>query len=266
MSKKSVQADLTSRGRIGDLGLEQKVAAMRAGGRILGELLKDLKDYVQPGMTGKEIDAWVRNEIVRRGAKVAYDYLEDPFPGAICVSVNDTLVHGVPSDEPLEEGDKVSFDLDILYDGYYTDSAFTMLVGGKGSPAVKQMIKTTEQAMWAGIDQVRPGARIGDISYAIEKVLRKGKLGVIENYIGHGIGKEMHMPPEVPNYGIRGHGYALQVGDTICIEPMSCLGKPGNYVDETNWSVKMKDGSIGCHCEHTVLVTDEGCEVLTEWQ
>ena len=245
--------------------LEQKITAMRKGGKILGEVLRDLKAYVKPGMTGLEIDAWVRAEIEKRGAKVAYDYLDEPFPGAICISVNDALVHGAPTDEPLEEGDKVSFDLDVLYDGYYTDSAFTMLVGGKGSPAVKQMIKTTEEALWAGINVVRAGARIGDIGYAVEKVLRKGKLGVIENYIGHGIGKEMHAFPEVPNYGMRGHGYILKAGDTICIEPMSCLGKPANYVDkDSNWTVRMKDGSIGCHCEHTILVTEDGCEVLLE--
>lgn len=243
--------------------MEQKISAMRVGGKILGNLLRDLKAYVQPGMTGKEIDAWVRREIVARGAEVAYDFLEEKFPGAICISVNDTLVHGAPNDEVLEAGDKVSFDLDIRYKGYYVDSAFTMLVGGTGSPAIKEMIKTTERAMWAGIDVVFPGATTGDIGYAVEKVLRKGKLGVIENYIGHGIGLEMHMPPEVPNYGLRGHGYRLKVGDTICIEPMSSLGKPTNYVDETNWSVKMKDGSIGCHCEHTVLVTEDGSEVLT---
>lgn len=244
--------------------LTEKIAAMREGGKILGNLLKDLKAYVQPGMTGKEVDAWVRQEIVARGAEVAYDDPELHFPGAICISINDELVHGAPTDEVLEEGDKVSFDLDILYKGYYTDSAFTMIVGKKGSPAVKQMIATTERAMWAGIDVVRAGAKIGDIGYAVEKVLRQGKLGVIENYIGHGIGKEMHMAPDVPNYGVRGHGYTLKAGDTICIEPMSCLGKPANYVDkESNWTVRMKDGSIGCHCEHTILVTEDGCEVLT---
>jgi len=245
--------------------LEEKISAMRAGGKILGQLLLDLKEHVQPGMTGKEVDAWVRSEIVKRGAKVAYDYLEETFPGAICISVNDELVHGAPNDYVFEEGDKVSFDLDILYQGYYTDSAFTMIVGKKGSPAVKQMIATTERAMWAGIDVVKAGVKTGDIGYAVEKVLRAGKLGVIENYVGHGIGKEMHMRPDIPNYGTRGHGYTLKVGDTICIEPMSCLGKPGNYVDkDSNWTVKMKDGSIGCHCEHTVLVLEDGCEVLTQ--
>ena len=116
--------------------LERKIKAMRTGGQILGGVLRDLKAYVQPGMTGKEVDAWVRTEIEKRGAKVAYDYLEEDFPGAICISVNDELVHGAPTDYVFEEGDKVSFDLDILYGGYYTDSAFTMLVGGKGSPAI----------------------------------------------------------------------------------------------------------------------------------
>lgn len=241
-----------------------KIQAMREGGQILGHLLADLKEYVKPGMTGKEIDAWVRAEIVKRGAEVAYDMLEEEFPGAICISVNDQLVHGAPTDDVLEEGDKVSFDLDIYYKGYFTDSAFTMLVGGKGSPAVKKMISVTESSLWEGIEQVKPGAHIGDIGYAVEKVLRAGKLGVTENYVGHGIGKEMHMFPEVPNYGRRGTGYILKAGDTICIEPMSCLGKPANYVDKSdNWSVKMKDGSIGCHFEHTILVTEDGYEVLT---
>ena len=244
--------------------LETKITAMRAGGKIWGGVLRELKAYVKPGMTGKEVAAWGRKTIEERGAKVAYDYLEEPFPGAICISVNDELVHGAPTDYEFEEGDKVSFDLDVLYEGYYTDSAFTMIVGDKGSPAVKQMIKTTERAMWAGIDVVKAGAKTGDIGYAVEKVLRAGKLGVIENYVGHGIGKEMHMRPDIPNYSSRGHGYTLKVGDTICIEPMSCLGKPANYVDKSsNWTVRMKDGSIGCHCEHTVLVTEGGCEVLT---
>ncbi len=244
--------------------IEEKIAAMREGGKILGNLLRDLREYVQPGMTGKEVDAWVRAEIERRGAKVAYDYLEEKFPGAICISVNDAIVHGAPNDEPFEVGDKVSFDLDILYKGYYTDAGFTMLIGGKGSPAVKQMIKTTEAALSAGINEVRPGARIGDIGYAVEKVLRKGKLGVLENYVGHAIGRTMHEDPMVPNYGVRGHGYKLKAGDTICIEPMASLGKPANYVDpEDGWTVRLKDGSIGCYCEHTVLVTEDGAEVLT---
>ena len=176
--------------------VDQKIAAMRECGKIHAQLFRDLREYVQPGMTGKQIDAWVRTEIEKRGCKVAYDMLDYPFPGAICISVNDELVHGAPSDEPLEVGDKVSFDLDLYYKGYFTDSAFTMLVGGKGNPAVKKMIDVTESSMWEGIEQVRPGAHIGDIGHAVEQVLRKGHLGVIENYIGHGIGKSMHEAPK----------------------------------------------------------------------
>ncbi len=244
--------------------VDQKIAIMREFGKIHGKLMNVLKAYVKQGKNGKEIDAWVRSEITKRGASVAYDMLDEEFPGAICISVNDELVHGAPTDEPLLKGDKVSFDLDIYYKGYFTDSAFTMLVGDTGSPAIKKMIQVTESSMWEGIEQVKPGAHIGDIGHAVEKVLRKAHLGVIENYIGHGIGKSMHEAPEVPNYGKKGHGYQLVEGDTICIEPMSCLGKPANYVDkDDNWTVKMKDGSIGCHCEHTVLVTKDGYEVLT---
>ncbi len=245
---------------------EKKINAMRKGGKILGNILRDLKEYVKPGMSEREVDEWVRDEIVKRGAGVAYDMLpkEEEFPGAICISVNDELVHGAPSDYVFEDGDKVSFDLDVFFDGYFTDSAFTMIVGNGGSSAVKKMISVTESAMWEGIEQVKEGAKIGDISAAVEKVLRAGKLGVIENYVGHGIGKSMHEEPLVPNYGKKGRGYKMKAGDTICIEPMSCLGKPKNYVDKENgWTVKMKDGSIGCHFEHTVLVLPDGYEVLT---
>ena len=258
-NKKIINIDTATRAEV-----DEKISAMREGGKILGNLLRDLKNYVKPGMTGKEVDAWVRQEIIRRGAGVAYDMLDEEFPGAICISINDELVHGAPKDEPLEAGDKVSFDLDIYYKGYFTDSAFTMVVGDKASPAVKKMMSVTESSMWEGIDEVKPGAAIGTISHAVEQVLRKGHLGVIENYVGHGIGKEMHEFPEVPNYGKKGHGYKLVEGGTICIEPMSCLGKPANYTDkDDNWSVKMKDGSIGCHFEHTILVTKDGYEVLT---
>lgn len=245
---------------------KQKISAMREGGRILGNLLADLKKCVKPGMSELEIDAWVREEIIKRGAGVAYDMLPkgEEFPGAICISVNDELVHGAPTSYVLEDGDKVSFDLDVFYKGYFTDAAFTMIVGERGSPAVRKMISVTESAMWEGIEQVKPGAYIGDIGAAVEKVLKAGKLGVIENYVGHGIGKSMHEDPEVPNYGKKGHGYKLKTGDVICIEPMSCLGKPKNYIDKASgWTVKMRDGSVACHCEHTVLVTETGYEVLT---
>lgn len=243
-----------------------KIVAMREGGKILGNLLKDLQAYVQPGMTELEIDAWVREQIVARGAEVAYDMLDDEFPGAICISVNEELVHGAPSEYELQTGDIVSFDLDIFYKGYFTDSAFTMIVGGDkaGSAAERQMLKTTYDSLMAGIKEVKAGVDLGTVGHTVEKVLEKGKLGVIKNYIGHGIGQTMHEAPEVPNYGKPGKGYVLQAGDTICIEPMSSLGKPANHVDrEDGWTVILNDGLPGCHFEHTILVTEKGYEILT---
>ena len=252
----------------GDIKIDEaKIAAMREGGKIMGQLMHDLKAYVQAGMTEKQVDAWVRAEIVRRGAEVAYDNLEVKFPGAICISTNDQIVHGAPSDYEFVNGDVVSFDLDIFFKGYYTDSAFTMIVGGEkyANGAVRQLLKTTEASFWAGANMVRAGVRLGDVGHAVEKVLRKGKLGVIMNYIGHGIGKTMHEDPEVPNYGIPGHGYVLKAGDTICIEPMASMGKATNFVGDDGWTVYLSDGSLGAHYEHTILVLEDGCEVLTKW-
>ena len=245
---------------------QKKIDAMRAGGKIMAKIFAELKEYTQPGMTGKEIDAWVAKKIKDYGCGIAYYEPEVNFPGSICISVNDELIHGIPKDYELDIGDKVSYDLVIKYNGYYVDSAFTMIVGGKPTAAQKHLLSFTESALYEGIERVKPGAKLGDIGYAVEKQLEKGKLGVIRNYVGHGIGASMHMPPEVPNYGKRGHGYELQVGDTICIEPMSSLGKPDNIVVEGDdgWTVCLKDGSLGCHFEHTILVTEDGYEILTQ--
>lgn len=243
---------------------QKKIEAMRAGGKIMAQIFKELREYVQPGMTGKEVDKWVENKILSFGAGVAYYEPEVNFPGSICISVNNELIHGTPKDIPFEEGDKVSFDLVIKYQGYYVDSAFTMILG-KPTAAQRHLLSYTESALYEGIEQVKPGAKLGDIGFAVEKTLKKGKLGVIRDYVGHGIGKKMHMPPEVPNFGRKGTGIVLQPGDTICIEPMSSLGKPDTVVieDDDGWTVCLKDGSIGCHCEHTVLVTEDGYEILT---
>ena len=244
---------------------QKKIEAMRAGGKIMARIFAELKEYTQPGMTGKEIDAWVANKIREYGCGIAYYEPEVDFPGSICISVNDELIHGTPKDIPLEEGDKVSYDLVIKYQGYYVDSAFTMVLG-KPTAAQRHLLSFTESSLYEGIAQVKPGAKLGDIGFAVEKVIEKGKLGVIKNYVGHGIGEKMHMPPEVPNYGKKGHGYELQVGDTICIEPMSSLGKPDTVVveDDDGWTVCLKDGSLGCHFEHTILVTEDGYEILTQ--
>ena len=244
---------------------QKKIEAMRAGGKIMAQIFQELREYTQPGMTGKEVDKWVERKILSYGAGIAYYEPEVNFPGSICISVNNELIHGTPKDIPFEEGDKISYDLVIKYQGYYVDSAFTMILG-KPTAAQKHLLSFTESALYEGIEQVRPGAKLGDIGFAVEKTLKKGKLGVIRDYVGHGIGEKMHMPPEVPNYGKKGQGLILRPGDTICIEPMSSLGKPDTIVveDDDGWTVCLKDGSIGCHCEHTVLVTEDGYEIITQ--
>lgn len=244
----------------------EQIQAMRDGGRILAGILADLKQYVQPGMTGLEIDAWVAEEIVKRGAVATYRVPEEgvDYPASICISVNDNLVHGLPNDTPLQKGDVAKFDLVITYNGMRTDSAFTMVVGEEPTGAKKTLIAQTEKALYAGIAQVRAGARVGDISEAVERSLTKAKLGVIRDLVGHGVGEKMHMPPEVPNFGRRGTGPVLTAGDTIAIEPMASLGRPEIKLSDDGWSIAMRDGSLAAHFEHTVLVTEKGCEILTK--
>jgi methionyl aminopeptidase len=236
---------------------------MREGGAILARILKELREYTKPGLNELEINDLVAEKIKKYGAKASYLEEEVKFPGVVCISVNQELVHSPPVDYVLEEGDKVSYDLTIKYKGMHTDSAFTMIVGRELKGAEKQLLTVTEKSLYAGVEAVKPGARIGDISAAVEAVLSTGRLGIVREYVGHGIGVRMHMLPNVPNYGTRGTGEMLKVGDTICIEPMASLGKEKTFVDDDGWTVSMKDGSLCAHFEHTVLVTDDGYEILT---
>ncbi len=243
----------------------EQLDAMREGGKILAGIFADLRSYVQPGMTKREIDAWVGGQIVARGAIATYRTPEVGFDGNICISVNDEIVHGLPNDMVIERGDIASFDLVITYKGMKTDSAFTMMVGEAPSGAVKHLINLTEQSLYAGIDAIRGATRVGDIGAAVEKTLRKGGLGVIRDLVGHGVGLQMHMPPEVPNYGSKGSGPLLQPGDTIAIEPMATLGGEKILTDSdgSGWTIATRDGSLSAHFEHTVLVTEDGVEILT---
>ena len=244
----------------------EQIQAMRGGGKILATILRDLKQYVQPGMTGKEIDSWVANEIIRHGATATYREPVPDFPGVICISVNDAIVHGVPTEYVFEKGDIVGFDLVITYKNMKTDSAFTMVVGEQPTGAIKHLINVTERSLYAGIDAIKgTGTYTGDIGAAVEKVLSDGKLGVIRDLVGHGVGLEMHMPPDVPNYGRKGTGILLQPGDTIAIEPMATLGGEKVITDpDDNWTILTRDCSLAAHFEHTVLITEDGVEVLTQ--
>ncbi len=242
----------------------EQIEVMRQGGRILATILSDLKNYVAPGMTGISVDAWVGEQIVKHGAKPTYKDKSVNFPGNICISVNDQIVHSIPNDLPFEVGDLIGFDLTITYRDMKVDSAFTMLLGEEPRGAKKLLLAQTERALYAGIEAVKAGARVGDISSAIEKVLSKSRLGIIRDLIGHGVGQEMHMPPDIPNYGRSGTGPVLSVGDALAIEPMATLGGSRIKVQPNGWDVVTADGSLAAHFEHTVLVLDDGYEILTQ--
>ena len=242
---------------------EQQINNMRTAGKILAEIFVELRKKVVPGVNELEIDKWVEKEILKRGAVVTYKTPEVNFPGAICISVNDAIVHGVPKDYKFERGDVVGFDLDVTYNGMTVDAAFTMVVGEEPTGAKKHLLAMTEKAMWAGINAAGP-VRIGNISAVIQKELEKGKLGIVRELVGHGVGEKAHMKPDVPNYGSKGTGELLSVGDTISIEPMATLGGDAIKLDDDGWTYRTKDGSLAAHFEHTVLITEDGCEVLTQ--
>lgn len=242
---------------------EAEIQAMREGGKILAQIFEGLKQQVKPGVSEKELDAWVDAEIKARGATATYKTDEVKFPAAICISTNEQIVHSIPTDYVLQEGDVVGFDLVITYKGMKTDSAFTMIVGGKANGVKKHLVQATEQSLYAGIDAIKGPVRTGDIGAAIEQVLKGAKLGIIRELVGHGIGHEMHQKPDIPNYGRKGSGQLLSPGDTIAIEPMATLGGEKIVVDEDGWTINTWDGSLAAHFEHTVLITEDGAEILT---
>lgn len=241
----------------------EQLDAMRAGGRILAGIFADLRNQVRAGTTGLELDVWVAREIEARGATATYRTSEVNFPNSICISVNDEIVHGIPNDIPLEKGDVISFDLVITYRGMKTDSAFTMVVDDEPRGAVKHLIANTERSLYAAIDSIKGPVHTGDIGAAVEEVLSRAKLGVIRELVGHGVGIEMHMPPELPNYGRRGRGVLLNPGETVAIEPMATLGGERIKTLDDGWTISTRDGSLAAHFEHTILITETGAEILT---
>lgn len=242
----------------------EQLDAMRAGGKILAQIFDDLRSFVRPGLSEKDIDSFVAGKIREYGATATYQTDEVNFPGVICISVNDEIVHGVPTDYVLQTGDIASFDLVITYQGMKTDSAFTMVVGEQPKGAVKHLLKGTERSLYAGIDAIKGPVYTGDIAAAVEKVLHDARLGIIRELVGHGVGLKMHMPPDVPNFGRKGSGVLLKPGDTIAIEPMATLGGEAITTLDDGWTISTRDGSLSAHFEHTVLVTEDGAEILTQ--
>jgi methionyl aminopeptidase len=237
--------------------------AMRQGGKIMAQLFAELRERVKPGVTEKEIDAWVTEQIAARGAIATYRTDEVKFPASICISTNDKIVHSIPTDRAFEDGDVVGFDLVITYKGMKVDAAFTMIVGNDGDPNKKRLVDMTERSLYAGIDAIKGPVKTGDIGAAVEKVLKSANLGIVRELVGHGIGHKMHQEPDIPNYGHAGTGVQLVPGDTVAIEPMAMLGQEQIYLDGDRWTIRTRDNSIAAHFEHTILITEHGAEILT---
>lgn len=242
-----------------------EIEAMRQCGHLLADIFANLRKQVQAGVSEKRLDAWVEQEIKARGAEATYKTAEVNFPGVICISTNDQIVHSVPSDYVLQSGDVVSFDMVIGYKGMKTDSAFTMVVGEEPTGDKKRLIDFTERSLYTGIDAVHGPVRVGDIGAAVQSVLEAGRLGIVRELVGHGIGHKMHSPPDVPNYGLAGSGELLMPGETIAIEPMATLGSAVIDAEHADgWTISTADKSLAAHFEHTILITETGAEILTQ--
>jgi methionyl aminopeptidase len=240
-----------------------EIDAMRQSGHILGTVLEKIRREVRAGMTPKDISALAGAETERLGGKPAFKGFEG-YPDIICISNNNEVQHSIPSSTPFKNGDIVNFDYGVLYNGMITDAGITVCVGGQPDKAGARLLKATEEALYAGLDVVREGARVGDISAAIEKVLRSYDLGIVRELVGHGVGHELHEAPEIPNYGRAGTGPTLKAGMTIAIEPITTLGSHKIFQAHDGWTLLTVDGSRSAQFEHTVLVTKDGYEILTE--
>lgn len=241
----------------------EQIQAMREGGKLIAQIFDDIRAYVREGISEIEVNDFVAKKITAYGAEATYMTSEVNFPGVICISTNEEIVHGVPTDYRFRKGDVVGFDLVIAYKQMKTDAAFTMVVDEQPTGVVKHLLNTTERSLYAGIDAIKGPVRVGDISAAIEKVLRDGKLGIVRELVGHGVGLRMHMPPDIPNYGSRGAGELLNPGETIAIEPMATLGGEKIVELDDGWTFATRDGSLAAHFEHTVLITETGAEIIT---
>ena len=243
----------------------EEIENMRISGSILAAVLQIISKEVKAGMTGKDVSEIAKRELKARDAKASFlGY--GGYPDVICISTNEEIVHGIPKDTPFKEGDLVSFDFGVNYKGMITDSAFSMFIGAAPSKDAERLLKATEQSMYAGIDVLKNGVRVGDIASAIERVLNREKLGIVRELVGHGVGHEVHEDPNIPNYGVAGTGPKLSAGMTIAIEPMATLGTHQISVDDDGWTIRSRDGSLAAHFEHTILITEDGYEILTSWQ
>jgi methionyl aminopeptidase len=244
-----------------------EIEAMREASRHVAEILLELREMVEPGLTTAELDQHARSCIEARGLTSSfldYDPADlPPYPAVVCVSVNEEIVHGIPGNRALESGDIVSIDFGAQLAGVHGDSAFTTGVG-ESSPEAERLIETTHEALYRGIEQMVPGQRLSDIGHAVQERAEAGGYAVVRQFAGHGIGHEMHELPQVPNYGRKGRGPRLKPGMVLAIEPMVNAGTHRVRMLEDEWTAVTADGALSAHFEHTVLATEDGPEVLTK--
>lgn len=235
---------------------------MAVASACVAAIHRAVKEAAQPGVSLLELEDISRQILAERGCQSSFLGYHGTYPATLCLSPNDVIVHGIPTDYKLKEGDILSVDAGAIYEGFHGDAAITFAIG-EVPPEVQRLIDATEEGMWAGIRAVRHGARLGDIGAAISEVGKRYGYGVVEEYLGHGIGRQMHEEPQVPNIGVRGTGMRLRTGMALCIEPMFNMGSRHTKVDPDGWTVRTADGSLSAHWEHTVAITKEGVMVFT---
>ena len=240
----------------------REIALLKEAGRIVALVHQELKKSIVSGITTKEIDKLSEKIIRQYGATPSFKGYQG-FPGAVCVSINDMVIHGIPGHQKLKNGDIVSVDVGACYQGYHGDSAWTYAVG-EVSDEAKRLMKVTEEALYEGLKQAKPGNHVGDISAAIENYVRKNGYTSPEDYTGHGVGTSIHEDPMVPNYGKYGHEPLLKPGMVIAVEPMVHAGKKEVKVLKDGWGVVTADHSLAAHYEHTIVITEDGYEILTK--
>jgi methionyl aminopeptidase len=243
----------------------REIAIMRQTNRIVAEILAELKAKVAPGITTLELDALSEELTYKKNAKPAfkgYAVAGRVYPYTLCASVNEVVVHGMPSDRVLEEGDIVGLDFGVIHEGFYGDSAVTVAVG-KVSDSTQRLMDVTRDSLYRGIEELREGNRLGDLSSAIQKLVEDAGFSVVREFVGHGIGKKLHEEPPIPNYGESGRGPRLMEGMVLAIEPMVNAGAAAVELKEDGWTAVTKDGSLAAHFEHSVAITKNGPEILS---
>jgi len=242
----------------------EEITAMRESGRMLATVLQVLNKKLEVGMTTKDLANIAAQELKALGGTPTFLGLYG-FPDVLCVSVNDEVVHGIPSTKRvIKNGDIVSMDFGVTYKGMITDSAITSIAGTTNNNRAKELVATTEHSLLVGVNMLKGGVLTGDLGAAIQEVLEGARLGIVRDLVGHGVGHELHEDPNIPNVGKKGTGIELKAGMTIAIEPMATLGDYRVFIESDDWTVRTRDGSLSAHFEHTVLITEDGAEILTQ--